>query len=705
MDSQKANQILLRRKMKVIIDSETQKKDNEEYLCTIMKNLENLGFTFSQTLYEKLLTLNKESLFVFYQDLISELKELIGADVNYCPMYPNFPESIMEKEDAELYFNAILHYWTNGVLFPLEEKKERLPLFDVTEVKIIDLGSKEDLEKIFMNLCQSKTSISATDKNDLAWIFNNMNVKIPDEIPLKENVALIGKIYLECGGDYKDIQIHYQTATDVLRLITAMSNGDISLSERTEYRNFKRNERKVLLSLLNNCKNIEEDMLRYKMNWIRIGEKLHPGEYKRFDRALTAFTKIRNNAIINTFNKQIEEAFEKEEFEKALNILQTRPGELARKLDFLLRKTDNKNQIINTFKAVAKEVSTPVLLQVREHFLHRIEEQNARVFFPKGNLASSYTIKNDLSQIDQKYCSAIVKICENSLVSIFQKRDFLGNVYVAEEFKNFIVPFNQRSASKALKTITRGSRIKLDENTKYLRSFIWWTNLNEMDEYWNTIDLDLSAAFFTEDWNMLEKVSYTHLKSRKFNSYHSGDIINGGPVDGMGASEFLDVDIETVLQNGGRYIVFQVYSYSEVPFCNMPHAMFGWMERENVNSGEIYEPKTVKQKLDLASNSNVSIPVIFDCKTKEMIWCDMNLTIDGYRYHRGGNNVESNLKGVAATCYAMVNMKKPNLYDLIQLHIQARGLEVESKEDADVIFDLEDGITPYDTEIFMAEFL
>ena len=705
MDIKKANQILLRRKMKVIIDSETQKKDNEKYLCTIMKNLENLGFTFSQTLYEKLLTLNKEPLFVFYQDLISELKELIGADVNYCPMYPNFPESIMEKEDAELYFNAILHYWTNGVLFPFEEKKERLPLFDVTEVKVIDLGSKEDLETIFMNLCQSKTSISATDKNDLAWIFTNMNVNIPDEIPLKENVALIGKIYLECGGNYKDIQNHYKTATDVLRLITAMSNGDISLSERTEYRNFKRNERKVLLSLLNNCKNIEEDMLGYKMNWIRIGEKLHPGEYKQFDRALTAFTKIRNNGIINTFNRQVEEAFEKEEFEKALNILKTRPGELARKLDYLLRKTDNKNQIINTFKAVAKEVSTPVLLQVREHFLHRIEEQNARVFFPKGNLASSYTIKNDLSQIDQKYCSAIVKICENSLVSIFQKRDFLGNVYVAEEFKNFIVPFNQRSASKALKTITRGSRIKLDENTKYLRSFIWWTNLNEMDEYWNTIDLDLSAAFFTEDWNMLEKVSYTHLKSRKFNSYHSGDIINGGPVDGMGASEFLDVDIETVLQNGGRYIVFQVYSYSEVPFCNMPHAMFGWMERENVNSGEIYEPKTVKQKLDLASNSNVSIPVIFDCKTKEMIWCDMNLTIDGYRYHRGGNNVESNLKGVAATCYAMVNIKKPNLYDLIQLHIQARGLEVESKEDADVIFDLEDGITPYDTEIFMAEFL
>lgn len=705
MDIKKANQILIRRKLKVIVCDETHDENTEKYLCTIMKNIENLGFTFSKPLYDKLLTLSRESLITFYLNLMAELKAMIGANVNYCPMYPNFPESVMNKEDAELYFNAIMHYWTNGVLYPFEEKTQRLPLFDETKINIIDLGDAEDLKEIFINLCQSKTSISYTDKEDLAWILKNMEVEIPKEIPLKENIALIGKIYLECGGNYKDIQIHYKTATDVLRLITAMSNGDISLSEKTEYRNFKRSERKNLLYLLNNCKNIEEDMLRYKVQWIRIGEKLHPGEYKQFEKALTAFTKIRSGGIINTFNRQIEEAFIAEDYERALEILKTRPGELARKLDFLLRRKTNKEQIINAFKAAAKEVSTPLLLQVREHFLNRNDEQKIRVFFPKGNLARSHAMGNDLSQIDQKYCNAIVKICENALVSIFQEKDFLGNVYVSEKFKDFMVPFNQRSASKALRTLTRGSRVKLDKNTKYIRPFIWWTNITESNKYEDVVDLDLSAVFFTEDWDMVERVSYLHLKSQQLNSYHSGDIINGGPVDGAGVSEFLDVDIETVLQNNGRYIVFQVYSYSEVPFCNLPHAMFGCMEREDVNSGNIYEPKTVKQKIDLASNSNVTIPVIFDCKTKEMIWCDMNLTIDGYRYHRGGNNVESNIKGVAATCYAIVNIKKPNLYDLIQLHIQARGLKVETKEDADVIFDLEDGITPYDTEIFMAEFL
>ena len=62
----------------------------------------------------------------------------------------------------------------------------------------------------------------------------------------------------------------------------------------------------------------------------------------------------------------------------------------------------------------------------------------------------------------------------------------------------------------------------------------------------------------------------------------------------------------------------------------MSHAMIGWMEREDGEFGEIFEPKTVKQKMDLASQSTVCIPVIFDCQTREVIWCDMNLTINGF---------------------------------------------------------------------------
>lgn len=704
-----ANKILLRRKNKLIVGNvgHVMSDDTQRYLVTMTKNIETLGYTFSNQLFNKLKTLTKEELFEIYKELVSELKKNIGADVQYNPMYPNFPESVMEENEMQLYMNAIVHYWSYGTILPCEEKNERLPLFDETKVKVIDSGEWEDLYEIFDNLCRSKTSISQTDKEDLEWIMKNSNVKFPDEIPLKENVALIGKIYVESNplATADKLQKYFKTATDILRLITAMSDGDISLATNTKYRSFKRKERRLLLELLDNCGNIQEDMLRYKNRWIRVGERLHPGEYKtgRYDNARLAFDKLRNNEKIQTFNSKVDHNMKDKNFEKAILLLQKRPGELARRLDYLLRTVDKKNNVINTFKDVANKVSTPVLLQIKEHFKNRQEELSTRVFFPKGCLARSYAIENKLPDIDKKYCDAIVKICENALVEIYKSKDFMGNVYLSEEYKNYIVPFSQRSASKSLRTIVRGSRIKLKESAKAMRAFIWWTNTGNGNS--GRVDIDLSATIFDENWNYINHVSYTRLRDKEMNVYHSGDITNGGDVNGIGVSEFLDVDIESVADVGGRYIAYQVYSYSEQTFGNLPHAMFGWMGREDVKSGEIYEPKTVEQKMDLTSQSVVCIPVIFDCVEREFIWCDMNVSLDGCYYHRGGNNVESNLMGVAATCYSVVNMKKPNLYDLIDLHIRARGLRVENKEEADIVFDINDGITPFDAEVFMGEYI
>lgn len=704
------NEILLRRKKLILLEENNSVPsiDSQKYVATMMKNIEDLGYTFSKELFDKLTTYSKDELGLIYIELIRNLKSYVGANIVYRPMYPNFPTSVMEMDEFDLYFNAIMHYWSEGTLYPIERKDERLPLFEDINVKVIGVGTEKDLTAIFVNLVSSKTSISQTDKDDIKWFFESnpsITQYLPSEIPFKENVALIGKLYIENSPiiSFSSIDKYFKTATDVLRLITCMSDGDISLAENTKFRNFKRKERRLLLQLLNNCGNIEEDMVRYKNKWIRVGEKLHPSEYN-YENVSVAFDKIRNNKKIETFGGRLDKAYKEEDYAKMLNILKSRGGELARKLDLLLRKSDDKNLVINTFKGVSSTISTNVLLQVKEHFTHRFDDKpDIRVFFPKGNVARAHVEPNNLEKIDKKYCDAIVKICENALIDNYKQKDFLGNVYLSEDFKNYLIPFSQRSASKSLKTIVRGSKLPINDNAKVVRGFIWWTN-NCADTH-NRIDVDLSSAIFDENWNYLEHVSYTNLRSNTYNACHSGDIVNGGSVDGTGVSEFLDVDIDSVVKYGGRYIVYQVYNYSEIKYSDMTHCMFGYMEREDVNSGEIYEPKTVSQKMDLTSQSTVCIPMIFDCIERKMIWCDMNVSLNGCHSNYGGNNLESNLSGVSATCYGMVNMIKPNLYDLINLHIKARGLFVDNKEDADVIFDIEDGIKPFDTDVFMSEYI
>lgn len=726
------NEILLRRKNKVILGIGTAKVANDRCITTIMKNIEELGYTFSREVFDVLRTYSVNELTEFYLELKAALMKLKGANVVYMPMYADFPKGVMDAHFSELYINAMVHYWSDGILYPKNHRKrvnDRLPLFDETKVKVLQLGSEADVRQIFDNICTSRTSISRTDREDIAYLFETENMKLPDNIPHKENAAYISALYLQRNplARVSGLRKYIKTATDVLRLVTAMSDGDVSLAENTRYKSFTRRQRRMIMELLSGCPNIEGDMLRYKERWIRIGERIHPSEFDcsrytlAYDRAINAFDKLRNNRKIETFAGKVEFDLAYGEYESALAELVKRPGELARRLDQLLRVA-HKESVIRSFASVAEKVSTPVLLQVREHFLHRAEQADVRVFFPKGSLAKCHSERNNLPDIDERYCQEVIRICENALVKIYGQREPMGKVYLSEDYRNYVVPFSQRSASKAMKTIVRGSRLPMDSQTNAVRAFIWWTNMDKCDlESYDDgrVDIDLSAAIFDENWNYMEHVSYTNLKSAKYKACHSGDIVNGGPVDGDGVSEFLDVDVDSVVRCGARYVVYQVYSFTCQTYADMPHAMFGWMERADVDSGEIYEPKTVEQKLDLTADSMVCIPVIFDCVKREFIWCDMNMSLSGIHANIGGNNLESNLSGVAAVCYSMVNVKKPDLYDLIALNVMGRGVLVDNREDADIVFDTElylnndtvenerdkMVITPYDTELFMGEYL
>lgn len=691
------NKILLRRKNLLIVEpinaDYEQTKNEQALVVTMMKNVQSLGFTFSKELFEALSHMNRDELKVFYSDLIPALKELVGADVEYNPMYPNFPTQVAEMDGIELFINAIVHYWSFGTLMPEYEKDERLPLIDVNKMALLSTGNHEDLMEIFKNLVASKTSLSAQDKEDVTTIIKDCADYanyLPDEIPLKENVALIGKLIIEEAPvkSASAISKYFRTATDVLRLVTALSDGDISLAGKTKYRNLKRRERRMILDLLANCGNITEDLFRYQYEWIRVAEILHPFEYNypRYKNVNKAFDTLRNDKKPLMFGGKVQAAILRKDMKAAADLLKSRPGEFARQLDKVLRDSDNPAYILECFKSVAVEISAPVLLQVRQHFIGRMAETPTpvRVFFPKGNLAKAMSIKNELPAIDKTICQNVAKACRDALIEQYKNKESLGKVYVDEEFKNYLVPFSQRSASSTAKSVVRGSQLPIKSNATAVRAFIWWTNTKN-DDNWNIgrVDIDLSAAIYDSDWNFVEHISYTKFRSDKMKAYHSGDITNGGSVNGKGVAEFIDVNIDSVAENG-RYIVYQVYSYTGQNFSTLENCRFGWMEREDVQSGEIFEPTTVNMVMDVNAEGVTAIPVIFDCVERKFIWCDMNLGIE--RSHHGGINLESNISGVTATCYAMTHLNKPNIYDLAMLNAMARGTVVDSRNEADIIF-------------------
>lgn len=712
--------IILRRKNRVFINDDDMLKSlsaavgekNKQIVATMNKNIEVFGYTMSEALFDKLVHMKAKNREVMYDALVNGLKEITGADRVYNPMYPNFPESVMEKDDFELYFNAIVHYWSFGTLLPYEEKKERVPLFNTAKVKVLEAGPFDDLNDIFNNFCASKTSLSKSDVDDMVFILNSAKVTLPDEIPFKENTACICRLLVDTGVDTDGslCRKYIKTATDVLRLVTAMSDGDVSLAENTKFRNLKRGERRIIMNLLAGCGNAAEDMSRYAGRWIRVGEKLHPGEFaknERYTKAVQAFGVIRNDGKIKSFAGRVDAAVASGDVNTVVSLLKKRPGEFARRIDFLLRTFDkdaDRKAVIMSFASVAKDVSSTVLLQVREHFINKLDgSDDMRVFFPKGNLARSYYVKNNKTKtIPEDVMKMVIAVCESTLVNIYGNREFLGKVYIDEALKNYTVPFSLRSAGKTMTAVSRGSRIAIDDSAKIIRPFIWWTNTKD-----NIIDVDLSVAVFADNWDCLEHVSYTNLKSSMFGICHSGDITNGGPVDGEGVAEFIDLDIEKALSAGARYAAFNVYNFSDENFSKMEHAAFGFMTRNDMKSGEIFEPSTVKQRMDLASATTTCIPVIFDLRERVLIWCDMALTADHVRAGYGGINVESNLPSVVVTCKAMVDVKKPNLYDLFTFNAKARGVITDNPDEADIRFGLDDNcdVKPSDIDVIVGKYL
>lgn len=716
-----------------------QKKNgilSNEYIELITKNLSDLGFSLDSKIIDVLKTYNEDEASEFYKTTIAFIIEKLRTDIFHKPMYPNFPKQVMEADIVELTVNAIIHYICNGAILPEYEANYRQTIKDNTKDRVLLLGTDKDLKNVFINLVNAKTSISEEDKEIVKFFIEEYKEEaiklLPDKIYMRETMAFIMSLVVKnIIFNEKIIKKYVKTAIDVLRLAAALSNGDISLSNNTKFISFKRSERRLMLSILDEADNIEEDILKYKNRFIRLGERLHPGEYKeRYFKAYEAFRKLRNNIKIETFNGKVEEAILNKDIVSAVNFLRTRPSVFARNIDRLLRINIETEFILENFKAASEKVSTPILLQLREHFIHRCEEKELRIFFPKGNICSVYGIdksykkekkshdleynifeniderkKEKLNEllppysekfdnyknIDKEVCKSVVEICTKALINIYANKETLGKVYVDEKLKNFIIPFSQRSASKALKTITRGSRVKISEKGDTIRFFLYWKQPED-----ERVDLDLSAVIYDENWRKKGEITYYNLRDRMFNCAHSGDIV-AAP---NGASEFIDIDMKTVKEYGGKYVAFSVNAYTETMFCDLPECFAGWMIREYPNSGEIYEPKTVSNKFDIASSSTICLPMIVELEKREIIWTDVALKSNSVL-----NNVKANNRGMVLIGKGLTNLVKPNLFDLFYLNAISRGTIAKNKDEADIIFSLNEGITPFNIDEIVGEYL
>ncbi|MFF2081086.1 MXAN_6230/SCO0854 family RING domain-containing protein [Kitasatospora sp. NPDC058162] len=518
------------------------------------------------------------------------------------------------------------------------------------------------------------TPLSPQDREELALLLDHAPADpaawLPAEIPVRESRATVLATLLRRDPERTRplLEAHLTTATDVLRLIWAWSGAEPDLLAETarklRLRNLPRPLRRELLAVLDALPvgTLAEDLRRHRSAWLRAGELLHPYEHRaRFPYAAAAFAVVRQSdldlhglgpelreapaplrvretpgghtrLVVETFAARVEHALAQGDLPAAVRLLARRPGELVRRLHHLLRVQAGwfpgeplPVELARALPGALRAVAPGPLLGAYGRLRAARERGEQRLYFPRGRVASAHARHDWGTPVPDALSAPVCALIEAELLRrAEQSARAAGRYEVAvldAGLADLVVPFAERASAKTLVAVPRGSVQRLPDGQR-LRLFVHW-----MQQVNQRVDLDLSVAFYDEQWQFTGLCDYTRLVHGERAAVHSGDFTTAPPPHG--ATEFVDLDLGALGKARTRYAVVVVFSYNDVPFEDLTEAFAGFMtltpsEAARHRSGS-FHPRSVRQRLDLAGDARICLPMIVDLHARSYTWTDLNV--------------------------------------------------------------------------------
>ncbi|MFJ8015932.1 MXAN_6230/SCO0854 family RING domain-containing protein [Streptomyces sp. NPDC096339] len=577
-------------------------------------------------------------------------------------------------------------------------------------LRLLDLGTDRaaDSVRALLRLLARRTPLSAQDTEEARVLLAHAPAGLdwlPDTIPVRETKALVlGTLLLErrTRESVRALLPRWlTTATDVLRLLAVWSGGGADLLAPPRMRTLPRPMRRELLGLLDGLDPaaLVEDVLRHPDVWKRAAEILHPFEqHGRHPRAALAFavlreTDVRGTALggallataaahpravrvdgsrikAATWTGRAEEALRGEDPDRALAVLAERPGELVRRLDHLLRRYAADAlppQVAAVLEERLPKAGPGPVLSALGRLRIRHLPGTRRVFFPRGQVAHSFTVDDTRPPFAESVTRAVSGLLEKEVLRRLSTAEPYDVAVLDSRLAHLHVPSAERTAAKALVTVPKGSFQALPDG-EVLRMFLHW-----MEPPRKTVDLDLSVVLFDADWNYAGLCDYTNLVYGGRAVVHSGDLTSA-PAP-AGASEYVDIDLDALADTGVRFAMPVVFGYNNIPFEVLPDAFAGFMALPS-RSGRTshYDPRTVRQRYDLVGNSRIHVPLLVDLERRGFLWTDVHLPGDE-GYHSVYAHQED-LARIGRDLFQYFSTGRTTLWELAGWHAAARCGEV-----------------------------
>ncbi|WYD20294.1 hypothetical protein KST05_05550 [Fusobacterium polymorphum] len=693
------NSIAIRHLNGIHIAKNTTNNVNEtlsiEELATLIKKFEGYGYIFSK---ELAIAISKEERNTIIDKLKSVIKviEDFKSDKNYTVFYKNFPDEVINMNEIDLYINQILHYWI-GYLPSNNENiiKEDVEPSKLVKARELNLIDDEMIEKLFVDLLSSNVTLSEQYLDDVCVLTNNKSIKELEKymecIQMKETLTTVSSYILKKEGVLIG---NFKTATDILRLIAKISADELN-NKHIHFAYFSRTELSQLMTKLENLQNPMPDIKRYSKPWHTFfklyAKKINFNKYPKVRKAVDMlFGDISYMTERGKINEQINRlpAMSEEELDNFVKEYTVFYGDYIRGILSLLNKAKENQyeKLLLGLENCVTKVNTRILFQLYDRVINLQEKDKTvpRLVNSKGKwrkLRESISLSDEL-------LNRVLQIVEDGIKTQLKEKENLGKVYIDKSYKDIMLTTSEKDSNVSLRPMTRGSRIAFNPNAEVLRFFVAWKNLDEktlkeLTPMYSRVDVDLSALSFDKDFKFKRVVAYYNQKEMGF--AFSGDITDAPE----GALEYIDIlDLEKLKKKGDRYILMQIRSYNGYTFEEINSVYAGVME---LTSNEAKEKKNmystaITQGFQIMSPQITTNTILVDLVKFEYVWLDMNMA--NYKVDTFQNSLTyEEIPYLNDLLKYFMKKQYVTMYDLLKLNADVRGMLVENKKEADIIFE------------------
>ena len=611
------------------------------------------------------------------KDMIGVASANLGREVP-APFYQGFPDSVRKLTPDELLLDQLLHYFTSYGLGDFstpghslfEETFERTMFAEKTDVKSYKILSEEDalvkLQEYVQALLDSSRPLSDSQYELVRACLADYPFKLT-----------------RCGS--KDTAARLLLDTRDVSLATLLTLSDvIRLVEQLQYQKYDSTDIKAL-NLCNQdrvfiTKVINAIFRSGKCDVITCFEKkklwnglLHHIHYKAINKKAQEFVDgMRGKGNLSVY-AQFESLISQDKVVEAAAYLGKHKGGAAvlRHLNYLLSRSQTDEEIAGIMAHISTR-NRIVLIQLLMQYHHY--RQAARRVFKFTRFNKLIVHKESEAEADKR-CSVIPEglagtVCEQLRKQLADAcKGSLGKVYIAGAMRRVALPLQENTSMGGVGVLPKGTRLPIPAGKK-IRAFTYWEQVN---------DIDLSAIGLTEDGRQTE-FSWRTMYDRQSDAItYSGDQTSGY----YGGSEYFDIMLPAIREAYPdlRYLVLCNNVFSGKPFSDCL-CKAGFMMRDEKDSGEVFEPKTVASSFRITCESTFAYLFGIDLKTNEFVW--LNVAREG----------QQRVAGASEMAFLMDYM---DVTECLSLHDFATMLAtevVDRPEDADVVFSDEDLTLP-----------